>query len=58
MQVSFLFGATARKCREKLYFDHKRFETWLVNTGHVKTKGVGKLDSFEYIRWYSSTKAD
>ena len=36
----------------------KRFEIWLVNTGHVKTKGVGKLDSFEHIRWYSSTKAD
>ena len=24
----------------------------------MKTKGVGKLDSFEHIRWYSSTKAD
>ena len=24
----------------------------------MKTKSVGKLDSFEHIRWYSSTKAD
>ena len=30
---------------------------WLVKTGHVKTKGVGKLDLFEHIRWHSSTKA-
>ena len=27
-------------------------------TGHVKTKSVDKPDSFEHIRWYSSTKAD
>ena len=38
--------------------DRRRFEIWLVNTGHVKTKGVGKLDSFEHIRWHSSMKAD
>ena len=57
MQVSFLFGPSARKCREKLWFDRKRFEIWLVNTGHVKTKDVGKLASFEHIPWYSSTKA-
>ena len=24
----------------------------------MKTKGVGKLDSFEHIRWHSNTKAD
>ena len=30
----------------------------MVNTGHVKTKGVVKLDSFEHIRWYSSAEAD
>ena len=64
MQVSFLFCASAHKCRKNLWFDRKRFEICqyiikkLVNTGHVKTKGVGKLDSFEHIRWYSSTKAD
>ena len=51
MQASFLFGALARKCRENLLLDRKRFEIWLVNTDHVKTKGVGKLDSFEYIPW-------
>ena len=28
------------------------------NTGHVKAKGVGKLDLFEHICCYSSTKAD
>ena len=37
-----LFSATARKCRDNLYFDHKIFETSLVNTGH----------------WYSSRKGD
>ena len=30
----------------------------MVNTGHVKTKGIVKLDSFENIPWYSCTKAD
>ena len=58
MQVSFLFGALARKFRENLWFDYKRFEVWLVNTGNLKTKGVGKLDSFENIPWKSSAKAD
>ena len=58
MQVSFLFGASARKCREKLWLDRKKFEIWLVNTGHVKTKGIDKLALFEHIPWYSSTKAD
>ena len=58
MQISFLFGASADKCRENLWFNCRRFEIWLVNTGHVKTKGVGKLDSFEHIHWCSSTKAD
>ena len=58
MQASFLFGASARKCRENLWFDRKRFEIWLVNAGHVKTKGVGKLDLYEHIPLYSSTKAD
>ena len=37
-------------------FDRKRFEIWLVNTGHMKTKGDGKLDSFD--PWYRGTKAD
>ena len=58
MQVSVLFGAKARKCRENLQLDHKRFETWLIHTGHVKTKGVSKLDLFEHIRCFSSTKSD
>ena len=58
IQISFLFGASARKCKENLEFDRKRFEIWLVNTGQVKTKGVGKLNLFEHIRMYSSTKAD
>ena len=30
----------------------------MVNTGHVKTKGVSKLDSSEHIPWHNSTKAD
>ena len=58
MQVSFLFGALAHKCRENLWFHCKRFEIWLVNIGHVKTKGLGKLDSFEHVPLYSSTKAN
>ena len=58
MQVIFLFGGSAGKCRENLEFDRKIFEIWLVNTGHLKTKGVGKLDLFEHIQWCSSTKAD
>ena len=58
MQVSFLFGALAHKCRENLWLHCKRFEIWLVNTGHVKTKDLGKLDSFEHIPLYSSTKAN
>ena len=58
MQVNFLFSASAPKCRENLWFDCERFEIWLVDTGHVKTKGVGKVDSFGNIPWYSSTKAD
>ena len=33
-------GASARTCNENLLFDLKRFEVWLVNIGHVKTKGV------------------
>ena len=32
MQVSFLFGASARKCRENFLFNRKRFEIWLVKT--------------------------
>ena len=58
MQASFLLGALGRKCRENLWFDRKRFEIWLVNTGHVKTKGVGKLDSFQHILWYNCMKPD
>ena len=58
MQASFLFGTSARKCRENLWFGRKRFEIWLVNAGHVKTKGVGKFDLYEHIPLYSSTKAD
>ena len=58
MQASFLLGASARKCRENLWFDRKRFEIWLVSTGHVKTKDVGKLDLYEHIPLYNSTKAD
>ena len=58
MQISFLFGTSVSKCRENLYFDRKRLEIWLVNTGHVETKGVGELDLFKYIHLYSSTKAD
>ena len=30
----------------------------MVNTGQVKTKGVGKLDLPDHIRWHSSAKAD
>ena len=58
MQVSFLYGASARRCRKNLPFDCKRFEIWLVNTGHVKTKRVGKLDSFGHICSYSGAKAE
>ena len=53
LQASFLFVASARKSRENLQFDCKRFEIWLVNTGEVKKMGVGKLDLFQYIHWYS-----
>ena len=38
------------------------FIVWLQKIwnliGHVKTKGIGKLDSIEHIPWYSYTKAD
>ena len=44
LQAIFLFGASAHKRMENLWFDRKRFENWLVNTDYVKKKGVGKLD--------------
>ena len=47
MQVSFLFGTSARICREKLWFDRKNLEIWLVNAGHVKAKGDCKPDLLE-----------
>ena len=40
MEVCFLLGPSARICKENLWFDRKRFEIWLVNTGHVKAKSV------------------
>ena len=40
IEVSFFLGTSARICKENLQFDRKRFQIWLLNTGHVKTKGV------------------
>ena len=56
MQVSFLFGATARKY-SKIYSSITK-DLNLIGQYRSKTKSVGKLDSFEHIRWYSSTKSD
>ena len=40
IQVSFLLGVLVRICKENLYFHQKIIEIWLINTGHMKTKGV------------------
>ena len=42
-----------RRCKENLWFDHKKFDIWLVNTGHVKSKATGISDLFEKVQTFA-----